>query len=756
MEKAGCSADGYLNEAKYSEPMPWIGIYVAAATLACAAAMGWDAISGFRNRKFWFPCKYFALNATSLTIIAVAIKFSVDLNTGMPRRQDQLAKLSSGVFICIAMGNSMPSLGTMESKDLGMNIIALAILVITVIANICIQLGTGVIFLFCKEHVFTMFLMILMLAILSFSSLTVPTNKKYLEYKYKRKYEIALKERSNEVDRSVAEQLELDLMKYWMMAHTSSPQFVMGRSVTCTASGALCLLGAVILAEAMLRSYFMPSSFHFCYGESEYKWSTALVLISQSIAVGVGSIAPGVRWFNAINYRCPVRGKHRIRKESSFKVEMFWIKQLVEMKYCSFTLLIRNRRCRKYARNAKNQLLDICIGLQMGIVLGSKLIQLVSICFVSWFLLLGDFFRALKKKIQFRDSISNDSVSESHSSSKLDLGRFVLYLEGENQLKELMMKDNRDATARWMQKGEKKQPEHFIQLLEQSTCSQGFKGVLDFDSCLVPHLDQQEPPYCWALPIVTLTSIAVALPGINSSLIKQLIHAVHQSIFYVKLVEGTQDEKRDAANIWTAADFVWEGVDLYNKWFDVDLLELSKQANSPEEMLETLGETAKNRYFQHKKIYVDRCVFKEDNPSKWPAKVLASNSMYRISQTILLNYKSRNYQNGEKLFAALKIMISDILGACLTNLPYVISMKCLTSTIEEREECVREAVFLLGKTKKILRILDQHGSTNLKPDRFTSIDEWRSLEKHKKDQPVPSLSECDDVSSSGEFRLTID
>lgn len=140
--------DGNLNEAKFNEPMPWIGIYAAGASLLCAVAMAIDAFVGFRCKKYWFPYKYFSLNATSLTIVAVTVKFSVDLNTPMPRKEDQLSKLSSAVFICTVMGNTVPPLGTKQNNDLYMNIIALAILVITIMVNISIQLGTGVIFIF--------------------------------------------------------------------------------------------------------------------------------------------------------------------------------------------------------------------------------------------------------------------------------------------------------------------------------------------------------------------------------------------------------------------------------------------------------------------------------------------------------------------------------------------------------------------------------------------------------------------------------
>ncbi|GKD31290.1 hypothetical protein Tco_1242068 [Tanacetum coccineum] len=52
----------------------------------------------------------------------------------------------------------------------------------------------------------------------------------------------------------------------------------------------------------------------------------------------------------------------------------------------------------------------------------------------------------------------------------------------------------------------------------------------------------------------------------------------------------------------------------------------------------------------------------------------------------------RNY------FDELSSMISDILAACLTNVPQVIALKCQTSAIEKREESVHAAATLLGKT----------------------------------------------------------
>ncbi|KAG2681515.1 hypothetical protein I3760_11G149000 [Carya illinoinensis] len=747
MGKLGCNIDGNLDDTKFSQPMPWIGLYVAAASLAFLISMAADVIQGIRRQLFWFPCKFSSLNATSLTLLAVATKLSVDLNTSMPRRQDQLAKLSSTILICTVMGNSMPSLGTMENSDMFTNIVALGILVITVIVNVCIQLATGVIYVFWGEHVFIMFIMIVLLLLLSFSALTVPNTKQYLELKYNKRHQLALKEGSNETSKPVVDKLRKDLMKYWVMAHTGSPQFVMARSVTCTASGAFCLLSAATLAQAMLRSHFMPWSFKFCSGESDYHWSTTSVLVTQTIAVGIGTVGPACRWFIAINFSSPKRGNKTSRK--SFKVENYWIQTLVEMKECPFTLLgIRKRHCRKLAHDAKDHFLNLCIGVQIGIVLISKGIQFISIFFVSWILSCCNCCKGLLK-FRFRNA---ESASESPPNSKLDLGRFVLHLEGEDAMVGMMMKRSCDPTDYWFRMGEKRRPKYLIKLLERS--SQEFKGVVEFDSNQVLSLDSEEPPNCWALPVVTLASIAVVLPNISPKLIEELICSVNEGMIYVRLVENNLDTRKELINIRRAAEGVWVRVELYRKWLDVDLHKLSLQAKSPREALEKLSDTAKNNLVEFHKNHTPQCL--KHGPSKWPIKVLAANSMYRITQTMLLNRQSRDDQIGEKLFEAVAAMISDILGACLTNLQRFISAKSLSSSIEEREDSVRHAVHILGKAEKILELQQHRALPGLDPHQMASIDEWRSFYMQKPLPLNPSPSESEAASNSIDLYLTID
>ncbi|AES90923.2 uncharacterized protein [Medicago truncatula] len=723
MTKNMCNSEGQLDDAQFSKPMPWIGIYIATASLLCLISMSADLIKGIKTRKLWFPCKYFCLNATSLTIIAVSLKLSVDLNTPMPHRHDQLAKLASSALICTIMANSMPSLGVTPNNETMLNVLAMAILVVTMIVNICIQFGTGVIYEFWIEHGVIMFLMVILLMIMISSALCLPKMKHYMELKYKVN-EDALREESKQKRHEynkVTDKLRDELMKFWMMAHTSGPQFLLGRSVSCTASGAFCVLSTLTLLEAMLRSYLMSWSVKFCAGESDYKWSIILILIVQVAAVGVGTIAPAFRWFAAVKYRCPnVRERSRKR---IFQVEGYWTDSLVVFRESPISFRIGNRWFRKLAHDVKLIMLCFCIKLQMGMVRVCKAAQFVSIYPMLWILGFCEFFKNWKSKFGGIDSGLG-------TGRKQDLKRFILHLEGEEELVEVMMKHNCDATAHWIEQGEKKQPKLVIELLEQK-CSMlhGFKGVGEFDCDQILPLHGVEPPYNWSLPIVTLASIIVALPNMEKCLVKILISTVNEALPYVKFIENNIDKEGKLIKLRKTSEIVWHGADLYGKWLDVDLYKLSLQNKTPKETLETLAEFAKTRYEKYKSKYYLVCI--KVSPSAWPIKVLASNAMYRISKTILLLNQDvvKDNNTSQRLFEVVIVMIADILGACLTNLPHVISVKGLHCAIEEREDSVREAVYVLGKTMKIIEMLEKRAFPKVDCCRGTNIEDWRLMLK---------------------------
>ncbi|GKC45236.1 hypothetical protein Tco_1062958 [Tanacetum coccineum] len=151
-----------------------------------------DLLHGFRN---------FTLNAASLTVIAVAMKLPVDLSNPMRGLADQMSKHGSMAFMCTMMANLLPSLATMNSNELLTNIIALDILVITLIVNVCIQIYTGVI---GDSGGFTagvkasglpyVAMLPILLIIHTCSGLTILKSKQIIESKYQAGHETALKD----------------------------------------------------------------------------------------------------------------------------------------------------------------------------------------------------------------------------------------------------------------------------------------------------------------------------------------------------------------------------------------------------------------------------------------------------------------------------------------------------------------------------------------------------------------------------------
>lgn len=55
------------------------------------------------------------------------------------------------------------------------------------------------------------------------------------------------------------EKLKDDVKKYWVTAETGSPQFIMMRSATSSASRAICFLTAFALVEAEIRMHSLAS-----------------------------------------------------------------------------------------------------------------------------------------------------------------------------------------------------------------------------------------------------------------------------------------------------------------------------------------------------------------------------------------------------------------------------------------------------------------------------------------------------------------
>ncbi|KAL0341508.1 UNVERIFIED_CONTAM: hypothetical protein Scaly_1813400 [Sesamum calycinum] len=692
-------------EKQLEAPMPWIGVYVGAASLICTLAMAADTFHGFRSKKHWFPSKFFSLNATSLTLLAVAMKLPVDLTTRMWATTDRLA------------------------KDILMNVTALGILVITVIANVCVQIIQMRRFLFGRkmfaEEILAAASMLLLLVMVASSAVMVPATKRYLESKYHEMLKMASDEQfleSMEEGNLVFDKLRLRIQKYWVMAETSSPQFVIARSVTCTASGFVCLFTALILVQAEIRMLIKYRTLNVT--ASKYGWSSTWIVLAQSIGVAVGIIAPAFRCYTAIKFKCSENGKGSFKDE--FKIEAYWTQRLVEWKESSLPLQIRDRKWRKVLHNTKGLILTFLVKVQILIVLSSKGVRFLSFCFASP--IFSCFHCITRLKNLFGTSTSRVhgiSESESELRSELDLSRYVLLLEGEVELPQRIQINICNEVDKLIQTGKKQQPKNLISLLHKIG---NFRGLKEVDRNQVPSLHSQEPPKCWSLPLVTLTSIASAFPNIPKHKVKWLLQSVDEGLFYVNLIEKSLDKKGNLVNSRHAADAIWVGVELYSKWQDNDLHETSRKGGNSKETLQELSKQAEMTIIDFKREVKD---FLMDNPLNWPVKVIAANSMYRICQRLLMAYEGDLLPTDEELFEQLCNMIANIMAACLTNLMHVIIMKCHRKGIKDKEKTVRQAALLLGETEEILRILQQHTAARSNPDESEFIEKWCNLIKRK-------------------------
>nr|XP_043633327.1 uncharacterized protein LOC122604505 [Erigeron canadensis] len=702
-----------------SKPMVWIGIYIALASLFCILAMGADLLHGFRNRKFWFPCKYFTLNAASITMIAIAMKLPGDLTSLFERSLDQATKLGSMAFLCTMMANLMPSLASMDNDTLLASVIGLAILVITVMVNICIQINTGVIngpyaldelpysddvlnYMVPGYLAISLWLLIMLIS----SAITIPACKEVLEIKY----QATMKRTSNGQDSlaSTVEKLNQYLRRYWVMAETGSPQFVMASNPLSISSGIICVFSLILHIIMMILTIQAENSYSSHGKESYYKWSMYFIALTQSIGVVMGSIAPIFRCFTIMNFKLSF--KKNKNQFKVFKVEKYWIQKLGEWKESHVRSLSSRSKSRTLALNLKNLFLGICMGTQKITVVLIKMMGLIPVVLLICLIYCSYRWKSLASRLFVPPDIPR--IDE----RKEDLRNYILQLEDEMELGEKTLKRISNSIDHLIKKAEKKQPKNLLRLLEKYN---GFRGVENFDNDQVLPLTSFKLVNSWSLPIVTLACIAISLHDIDE--VDSLFKSVREGLLYTDLVEESLNNNREYGNIRKATMSLWHEVEQKSIWLENTLEKSAYRGKTSIEILQWFAGKAEEIV---KQIDTTNEEVMENNPKK----LILANSMYRITRTILLNYQGQ--PTNEELFALLSSMIADMLCACFTNIPRVIMMKCHGSAIEKREASVKAAAKLFGSTKEVLKRLDAWQLPNMDPDKIAFIDEWHFHMKH--------------------------
>lgn len=207
----------------------------------------------------------------------------------------------------------------------------------------------------------------------------IPTSKQVVELKYREKHKREEPAKTDEF--STVKKLKDNLKKYWMMAESGGPQFVMASSATCSASGAICFLTFLILVEAWIQQIFLVGF----EGDAEpmtYRGTASWILWTQSVGLVIGTIGPALRWFTAISFKSSKKGINGYYRNVS-RVENYWIQLLVQWKESLLGFRIRARIFRKLVHNTKNLILEFCIRVQMVIVVASKIVRLVPIFIIS-------------------------------------------------------------------------------------------------------------------------------------------------------------------------------------------------------------------------------------------------------------------------------------------------------------------------------------------------------------------------------------
>ncbi|KAI3733047.1 hypothetical protein L1987_64262 [Smallanthus sonchifolius] len=676
--------------------MPWVGLYTAIASLICTLAMAADVTHGFWQWKLWFPNKFFTLNATTLTLIAISTKLPVDLTTNTSDLYTggsiEYTKIISIIFLLTMLANFLPSLALMDDKELLTNIVALGILVITIIVNLFIQT-------FTQLHLvpFAAIPLLIFPILLPFSvALTISTTRKILEQRYKESLQLGS---SHEEKMFSSKDLKCYVKKLWMMAETRNPQFVIACSPVSCAFGGICVYLAI---SSFPMAFYMEDFWH---GTDIYKWSLKIIYFVQSSGVVVGSIAPMFRCFTSI-------GHYNLSKKWSknhlnvFRVEKHWIRRLQQWKRSHVRLHIPGRHCKIVFHYSKNTFLNVCITCHVAVLVICKTICLIPRIFLILLSCCWHFIKSFLTKFKM---VANES------SEIEEYTRYVVQIEEEAKLSERILRNTLHSITQLLDEFEKKEPKNLIKLLEKST---GFNGVIEFDNDQVPPLYPQEINNCWSLVVVTLTATAMALPNIENSHFKGLLSSMREGLQIVTHIEECLNVDGDSIKVRKAARRVWTEVEVYRTWLQIDLQKMARKGKTSKEILQWIGDEAAKvviQYISSKKTSIDRS----------PYKFILASSMYRISQTILLHYNEReNWLNDEELFEWISGIIADVLLACFANLPHVIKLKCHHQAIEKRGDNIRIAAQLLGKSKKILKILKASDFPNLDEDSMAYIDRW--------------------------------
>ncbi|KAL8259560.1 hypothetical protein R6Q59_027513 [Mikania micrantha] len=430
-----------------------------------------------------------------------------------------------------------------------------------------------------------------------------------------------------------------------------------------------------------------------------------IIYTVQSIGVVVGSIAPVLRCFTSI-------GHYSLSKKLSknhlnvFRVEKHWIQRLQEWKHNHVHSYIPSRRLKIVFHYLKTTFLNFFIAFHIAVLVICKTICLVP----QTFLILVSYVLKRVKKIE---STSNSNVN----SEIEEYAEYVVQSEEEAKLSKRILRNTLRSITQLLDAP--KEQHNLMKILEKS---KGFKGVIEFENhVMVQPLYHDQTHNCWSLVVVTLTTIAIALPNISNIHFTRLLAGIKEGLQIVRHIEDCLNTDVELVNGIKSARRVWKEVEVYRTWLHVDLQKMARKGNTSNDILKWLGDESDKimkKFESNKKPSIDQS----------PYKFILASFMYITSKTILMHFNEQEFRlNDENLYERISTIIADVLFACFTNLPRAIKMKCQHSAIEKRGDNIRIAAQLLSKSENILKILEARPLPNIDQDSMAYIDKWRAL-----------------------------
>ncbi|XP_071695598.1 uncharacterized protein [Rutidosis leptorrhynchoides] len=411
-------------------------------------------------------------------------------------------------------------------------------------------------------------------------------------------------------------------------------------------------------------------------------------------------------------------GKHLM----VFRVEKYWTQKLYEWKRSHVYFPSSSRRSQNLIFNSKKFVVSICISFQNVIVVSCKVIWLILVVILTFVVYCHYCLKSPEARL-FHPPIDSGTDDDINA----ELSNYVLQINDEMVLAEHTLQDISNSMNVFISKAEKQQNDNMLKLIEKSIV---FNGLEIFDDDRVRPLLSVELVNSWSLPILTLTCIAIALPNICKDVVESMVKSVGEGLSYIHLVEESFNRENEYVNIRTVTMTLWHGIENNPHWSKNAIKVNTFKGKTATEVLKWFAEKAEEESINHKKVKsFERLIAANSIDLSGFRLFYPARKLNKTSNTILLTDESNAEPICEKQFDLLNGMITDILSACFTNIPQIITMKCHESVIEKREASVKVAAKLLGKTVKILQNLETCELPSMDPDKMAYIDEWRNYLK---------------------------